>query len=166
MSERAIARRVAIGLTWLIVTACDPGTPPPSAGASTTNPPVTAAGFDVGEIKTASEYLQEPRFAEADLQRGELLSLACAACHTLRDGEKHNVGPNLHGVFGRKAGMSPGFDYSDALTGSDLVWTPRAIEAWLAEPAGFVPGTTMLFAGYRSDTDRRDLLAYLLMVTD
>jgi cytochrome c len=45
------------------------------------------------------------------------------------------------------------------------VWTPKALEAWLAEPAGFVVGTTMGFSGYRSAEDRRDLIAYLLHAT-
>ena len=48
---------------------------------------------------------------------------------------------------------------------SGLVWTPRSLEAWLADPAGFVAGTTMAFTGYRSAEDRRDLIAYLLRAT-
>jgi cytochrome c len=124
-----------------------------------------AAGFDVGPVKTAAEYLAEPQFAAANVERGELLSLACAACHTLRAEQGTLVGPNLHGVFGRPAAAVAGFAYSPALIGTSLVWTPKALEAWLAEPAGFVVGTTMGFSGYRSAEDRRDLIAYLLHAT-
>jgi len=134
---------------------------PPSAAE-----PAAGSTFDVGEIKTAAEYQQEPRFAAADLERGELLSLACAACHTLRAGDPHTIGPNLHGVFGRRAGTAAGFPYSPALQSSGLTWTPHAVEAWLAEPARFVPGTTMAFTGFKSEQDRRDLLAYLLRATE
>jgi cytochrome c len=126
---------------------------------------VTARGFDPGPVRTASEYLAEPRFAGADQARGELLGLACAACHKLGAGEGTLIGPNLHGVFGRRAGTVPGFVYSPALAESGLVWTPVSLEAWLAEPAGFVAGTTMAFAGYGSAEDRRDLIAYLLLAT-
>ena len=98
--------------------------------------------------------------------RGELLSFACAACHTLRAGEKTLIGPNLHGVFGRPAASVAGFEYSAALRGSGLVWTPRALDAWLADPQRFVPGTTMAFTGLHSADDRRDLIAFLLRVTN
>lgn len=131
----------------------------------TTTPAVRAAGFDPGPVRTAAEYLQEPAFAGADVVRGELLGLACAACHRFRAGEGTLIGPNLHGVFGRPAGAVAGFEYSPALLQSGLVWTPRSLEAWLEDPAGFVAGTTMPFTGYRSATDRRDLIAYLLQVT-
>ena len=135
----------------------------PHGAAADTRP--RAAAFDVGEIKSASEYLREPQFAAADLKRGQLLSLACAACHSFGAGEKTIVGPNLHGVFGRAAGSVEGFDYSAALRSSGLVWTPRALDAWLADPGSFVPGTKMTFTGYRSADDRRDLIAYLLEAT-
>jgi cytochrome c len=109
--------------------------------------------------------LAEADLAAADIARGELLGLACAACHKFRADEGTLIGPNLHGVFGRQAASVEGFAYSAALRESGLVWTPRSLEAWLANPAGFVEGTTMAFSGYRSAEDRRDLIAYLLRVT-
>jgi cytochrome c len=139
------------------------GTLSEPASAAETNP--RAASFDVGEIKSAAEYLREPQFAAAEFKRGQLLSLACAACHSFGAGEKTVVGPNLHGVFGRPAAAVEGFDYSPALKSSGLIWTPRALDAWLADPGSFVAGTKMTFTGYRSADDRRDLIAYLLQAT-
>ena len=162
---RSTRSRWWLALALLALAACEQRqntTPAPSLPAAQ---PPPAVRFDVGPIKTAAQYLAEPRFAGADRARGELLSLACAACHTLGAGEPHNVGPNLHGVFGRPAAGAPDFAYSEALRASGLVWTPLALEAWLAEPASFVPGTTMAFSGYRSADDRRDLIAYLLHAT-
>ena len=152
----------------LLLAGCDAGAP--QVGASSDPPPapttvVRAADLDPGPIKTAAEYLRDPELAEADAARGELLGLACAACHRFRAEEGTLIGPHLQGVFGRTAATIEGFDYSEALRQSGLVWTPRSLEAWLANPAGFVEGTTMAFTGYRSSEDRRDLIAYLLHAT-
>lgn len=166
-----MVRVCTIALACVAVAACSgdsapPGGAPGAASAPVSPPPAPrAAGFDVGEIKTADEYLAEPEFASADLRRGELLAFACIACHTLGEGEPHNVGPNLHGMFGRRAAALPDFAYSPALRESGLVWTPRALAAWLENPARFVEGTTMAFAGYREPEDRRALIAYLLNKT-
>jgi cytochrome c len=170
----------ALALAAVLLAACDGAAPPqtgsrPESAASESTevaPPGAAAAdprparvFDAGEIKTAAQYLLEPELAGADPKRGQLLSLACAACHTFGAGENAIIGPNLHGVFGRPAAAVADFNYSQALRASQLVWTPRALEAWLADPANFVPGTTMTFTGYRSPADRRDLIAYLLSAT-
>jgi cytochrome c len=152
----------------LLLAACDSGNPDagaPSAPGGSAITAVRAAGFDPGPVKSAAEYSLEPELAGADVARGELLALACAACHRFRAEQGTLIGPHLQGVFGRKAASIEGFDYSPALRGSGLVWTPRALDAWLVNPAGFVEGTTMPFTGYRSAEDRRDLIAYLLRAT-
>jgi cytochrome c len=152
-----------------VLAACDTSTPPsvetPSAPVAAASAAPQAVQFDSGPVRTAAEYLADPRFASADISRGELLSFACAACHTFGAAGGTLIGPNLHGVFGRRAASVAGFDYSPALASSGLVWTPVSLEAWLNEPAGFVAGTKMAFTGYRSPDDRRDLIAYLLRAT-
>lgn len=168
-----MVRALAAALCGLLLGACDGsgGTAPGRGAGSAPAVPAAparhaAAGFDAGPVRSAADYLAEPRFAAANLERGELLGLACAACHKFGAGEGTLVGPNLHGVFGRRAAALPDFNYSPALKAAGLVWTPVSLEAWLAEPASFVVGTTMAFSGYRSADDRRDLIAYLLKITD
>jgi len=121
--------------------------------------------FDVGEIKTAAGYLEEPQFAQADAKRGRLVFLQCQACHALGASDGHKVGPNLAGMFGQAAASKEGFNYSPALKESGLTWTPKALEEWLIRPSGFVPGNIMAFAGIRDEKDRKDLLAYMLTET-
>ena len=98
-------------------------------------------------------------------RRGELLSYACQACHTFTAGGSHQVGPNLFGVFGRAAGTVPGFDFSPALHESGIVWSKDVLDRWLADPAGFLPGTTMAFTGFQAPEDRAALIEYLAGVT-
>ena len=167
MTPRVLRAACAAALAALLA-GCDGGEATPAAPAAP-GAPITPlaepAPFDPGPIKTAAEYLLEPEFTAADVARGEILGLACAACHKFRAEEGTLIGPNLHGVFGRPAAAVAGFSYSPALAQSGLVWTPRSLEAWLANPSEFVAGTTMAFTGYRSAEDRRDLIAYLLRAT-
>ena len=159
--------RAVIILTAAVVSGCMPS-PPAGSDAETRSQPaqtLSAANFDVGPILSAEAYLQDAEYADADLARGELLSLACVACHTLGVGQDHMIGPNLSGIFGEPAAQRTGFEYSSALADAGLVWTPRALDAWLAAPGSFVPGTSMVFAGYSASNDRRNLIAYLLHAT-
>jgi cytochrome c len=164
-SRRRLAALVAFG----ILTACDapklPSSSAASAPAAAASSAPVVASFDPGPIRTPAEYLADPQFASANVARGQLLSYACAACHTFGVAGGTLVGPTLHGVFGRRAASVAGFDYSPALASSGLVWTPVSLEAWLNEPSSFVVGTKMAFTGYRSPEDRRDLIAYLLQAT-
>jgi cytochrome c len=167
VTARGLQRRWAAALVALLVAACDGrgGTAGGAPAVDGSSLAVRAAAFDPGPVKTAAEYLLEPELAAADFARGELLGFACAACHRFRADEGTLIGPNLHGVFGRRAATVVGFGYSPALAQSGLVWTPVSLEAWLADPAGFVAGTTMAFSGYASARDRRDLIAFLLRAT-
>ena len=166
-------RALTVPLGVLLIAGCTQssdnidGGPATSSAGSTPSPPRVGVAEDSGrrEIETAAAYLQEPRFAAADITRGELLSLACQACHTLGAGQAHLLGPNLFGVFGRVSAGKDGFEYSPTLRSAELVWTPATLEAWLADPATFLPGNNMVFAGYNSATDRRDLVAFLLHKT-
>lgn len=127
-----------------------------SLGACTADAPSSTAVFPAdGHAASAG----------ADLGRGEVLSYACRACHGLTPGDESPIGPSLAGIFGRPAAALAGFEYSPALRDSALVWTPEALDAWLAQPNDFLPGNNMAFSGFRSADDRRDLIAYLLRQT-
>lgn len=96
-----------------------------------------------------------------DALRGERAARACMACHSMAPGQ-HLTGPSLAGVWGRKAGTSPGFSrYSQALKESGLVWDETRLDAWLAKPAALVPGTEMNFPGVADRQARADIIAYL-----
>jgi cytochrome c len=94
----------------------------------------------------------------ADARRGEQVYARCLACHALA---YDRVGPRHCGLFGRRAGSVPGFDYSPALRNSNIVWNEPTLERFLAKPTAVVPGTTMTYDGVRDSEDRSDLIAYL-----
>ncbi len=126
----------------------------------------TAATLGEQSVLSNAEYLATEPYLGADVANGERLAVLCRACHSLEQGGLHMIGPNLYGFFGSKAGQSDGYDYSTALGDADFIWTPRALDAWMAQPADFLPGNRMTFAGVRGPTDRADIIAYLLGATD
>ena len=76
------------------------------------------------------------------------------------------LGPSLAGVWGRKAGTAPGFTrYSEALKTSGVTWNAETLDAWLINPARFIPNNRMTFPGIDDATARADLIAYLRNTT-
>lgn len=98
---------------------------------------------------------------DAVLKAGERVFYKCRSCHTIDKDGSDNVGPNLWGIFGSKAGSKPDFAYSDTLLNSNIVWSEETIDQWLAKPTTFLPGTIMAFIGVPKEEDRKAVLAYL-----
>ncbi len=73
----------------------------------------------------------------------------CRFCHTVNKGEAHLVGPNLFAIFGQQAATVPNFHFSPALAKAGrngLVWTDETLDKFLADPDGFMPGTSMIIS--------------------
>lgn len=144
---------------------CGTDTEDSTAITAPTPAPLMAATLGEQIVLATEDYLAVAPYADADLEKGERQAMICRACHSFEAGGVHMIGPNLHGVFGKSAGTQSGFAYSKVVQDADFVWTPRALDAWLAAPAQFLPGNMMSFAGVRREADRADLIAFLLHAT-
>jgi cytochrome c oxidase assembly protein subunit 11 len=87
----------------------------------------------------------------------DLFNEQCAACHAL---DVNKYGPKLGGVFGRRAGAAPGYDYSPALRSAGLTWSADNLNRWLASPRKLIPGVKMPVS-VPDPIARRDIVAYL-----
>jgi cytochrome c len=86
-----------------------------------------------------------------------LFEKRCTGCHSLTE---NHEGPHLAGVYGRKAGSVPGFDYTPGLQNSGIIWTDTTLDRWLTDTDAMIPDNTMNFR-IPNPQDRRDLIAYL-----
>jgi len=114
--------------------------------------------FGLALVTTASAQ------AAGDPKKGELVFNQCKACHSLEAG-KNGVGPTLHGLFGRKAGSIPDYDYSAAMKNSGVTWNEDTLKNYLTDPHKFIPGDKMAFAGIKNESQLDDLIAYLKQAT-
>ncbi len=102
--------------------------------------------------------------ASASVERGASAVRKCQGCHTFGEGEAAKQGPNLYGIVGASKAHMEGFAYSDILLqqkAEGQVWSYENLDAFLANPKVYAPGTKMNFPGVRSPEERADILAYL-----
>lgn len=147
-----------------LAAACNKSQPAAPAGGETAAAPAAAPAASAEEKQKLLAALPAP-YNAADLDNGETKFGLCQSCHTIAPGGANMTGPNLHGVFGRKAGSNPDFKYSDAIKAAGFVWDGDHLNHWLENPQTFLPGTKMTFAGLKDPKDRTDLIAYLMVET-
>jgi cytochrome c len=91
---------------------------------------------------------------------------ACVACHTLSEQETPRAGPTLAGLYGRRIASLPGYRFSDALKGMNIVWTPETVsKLFEVGPNAYTPGTKMPEQRIGSAEDRKALTDFLARAT-
>lgn len=96
-----------------------------------------------------------------DLAAGGQSFKKCLPCHAVGEGATNKVGPVLNGLEGRKSGTIPGYSYTEANKNSGIVWNEETFREYIKSPTAKIPGTKMVFAGIKNDTEITNLWAYL-----
>ena len=103
--------------------------------------------------------------AAGNIAKGKRLAKKCTPCHTLEEGGKNKLGPNLFGILGSSAASVKGYKYSKAMASSGIIWDEAAFTEFMTRPKKFIKGTKMSFSGLKKSTQRADLLAYFKTLT-
>lgn len=125
----------------LALSACSkPAETMPGEGTATEAPAATSAEAPAAEDPVKTVLMQ------------------CVVCHKIGAGEPSSLGPNLHGVVGRKAGSVAGFNYSPAMKDSGLTWDEATLDKYLEKPTAFIPGNRMAYAGQPDAAKRKAMI--------
>ena len=147
-----------------LMACCSKPASAPDQAASPTEPASAPAAPTPDQIKASLATLPAP-YNAGDPEKGKAKFTQCAACHTAGEGGPNMTGPNLYGVFGRKAGTAANFSYSDGMKAAGWTWDAAHIDTWITDPKAMIPGTRMSFAGMKDAQDRADVIAYLKVAT-
>jgi cytochrome c len=103
---------------------------------------------------------------DADIAVGEKVFKKCKACHSIDNGDKNKIGPNLWNIVGGHQGSVADYKYSTAITDLGGVWSFESLDAFLTAPKAFAPGTKMSFKGISKPEARAALIVYLHAQSD
>lgn len=96
-----------------------------------------------------------------DAAAGEQSFKKCLPCHSIGEGAKNKVGPELNGIDGRHSGTAADYNYSDANKKSGIVWSQATFLEYIKDPRAKISGTKMIFPGIKNEKEAGDLWAYL-----
>jgi cytochrome c len=125
--------------------------------------PIEVADEPVAGVEVVEEVVEpiDDLIVAANMENGETLARACAACHSFDKGGPNKIGPNLWGIYNAPYANVDGYAYSDALIEAGGTWDVASLNAFLWKPKKHVPGTKMNYIGMKKPKDRADMVKYL-----
>ena len=116
-------------------------------------------------VAAATALISGQASADGDAAKGAKVFNKCKACHDAVKGGKHKVGPNLFGVYGRKAGTIEGYNRYKGLVGADWTWDEKLLKEYLHDPKAFTHKRTgkdsIMTFKLTKDDEIADVIAYL-----
>ena len=117
-------------------------------------------GMGLAALAAATVMLTGAARAQ-DAAAGEQSFKKCLPCHSIGEGAKNKVGPELNGIDGRHSGSAPGYSYSEANKKSGITWDKAQFLEYIKDPRAKIPGTKMIFPGIKNEKEAESLWAYL-----
>lgn len=103
---------------------------------------------------------------KGDPELGKKQFAPCGACHTVEKGGPNKIGPNLHGIIGKKAGTNRSdYAYSNAMKNAPITWSEEELMKYLVKPMEYVKGTKMPFVGVPNEQVRANIVAFIVQAT-
>ena len=87
----------------------------------------------------------------------------CVSCHTIEEGGRNKMGPNLWNIMNRGTGQAKDYKYSKkfvAWAKKNPRWTPELMDQWLTKSRSMVKGTKMNFRE-KKEKKRAATIVYL-----
>ena len=131
-----------------------------SSSRETKKEPLKVASAKQNESQDNSLSLVQ-LIAKADVDAGKREFKKCGSCHSISEGGKRKVGPNLWAIVGTPMASVDGFKYSKALKSKGEKWTYENLDLFFKNPKKFVPKTRMSFRGIKGQEARAALIAYM-----
>jgi len=110
-------------------------------------------------LSISTEALAEIRIIPIDKKSFK----KCVSCHTIEEGGKNKMGPNLWNIMNRGIGKMENYKYSkkfSAWAKKNTMWTPVLMDEWLTKSKSMVKGTRMNFRE-KKESKRAATIVYL-----
>lgn len=108
---------------------------------------------------TLAEYTDDSRGAE--------IWRSCTACHSLAPDDHSRAGPSLHDIFGQRIATQDGYDYSQALSEMDIIWSKTTVaELFEFGPEAYTPGSRMPEQRIADPDDRQALVEFIARASE
>jgi cytochrome c2 len=85
----------------------------------------------------------------------------CVVCHRISADGPERSAPSLWGIVGARKARAHWFGYSLALSQQTGNWTADAIDAYLADPEAYLPGTSKTLSRVRDPEQRKQIITAL-----